>query len=64
MREADLDAAQQRRDAGAVRRQRAQVAGDERRRRDGRLEHADKGVAVERLDDRGLWLLCCCLVGD
>jgi hypothetical protein len=54
VREADLDAAQQRADAGAVRGQVGQVRHDERRARHRGLEHRDEGVAVERLDDLGL----------
>lgn len=51
MREANLDASEQRRHAAAVDGQVGEVVGDDGRRRHGRLEHADEGVAIEGLDD-------------
>jgi hypothetical protein len=51
VREADLDATQLRRHAGAVNWQVGEVVGDDGRRSHGGLEHADEGVAVEGLND-------------
>ena len=56
VREADLDAAEQRAHGGAVGRQVGEVPGHERARGDGRLQAADEGVAVDGLHHLVRWL--------
>jgi hypothetical protein len=56
VREADLDAAEQRAHGGAVCREVGEVPGDERAGGDGRLQAADEGVAVDGLHHLVRWL--------
>ena len=51
MGEPDLHTAEERRDAGAVRGQVGEEVGNNGCRGDGRLEHTNEGVAIQRLDD-------------